>query len=132
MFKAICLHDKDTIATVLRRSPLLHLYAIGDLDDFFWPYTNWYALANGDEIRPVILAYSCGPELVRPAYARDWPLLRHPPGWHAAKHRRSSRLLAALPRCRTGQHHHPASGARARPSDTCNRQALPGAAAERG
>jgi ribosomal protein S18 acetylase RimI-like enzyme len=60
--KAICLHDRDVIAAALRRDPLLHLYAIGDLDDFFWPYTNWYALVEGEQIRQVILCYSGAPQ----------------------------------------------------------------------
>jgi RimJ/RimL family protein N-acetyltransferase len=64
MAEAICLHDRDTIAAWLRRDPLLHLYAIGDLDDFFWPYTNWYALAEGAEIRQVILCYTAAPLLI--------------------------------------------------------------------
>ncbi len=71
MPKAICLHDKDAIAVTLRRDPLLHLYAIGDLDDFFWPYTNWYALADGGQIRQVILAYTGAPVLVLHALTGD-------------------------------------------------------------
>jgi ribosomal protein S18 acetylase RimI-like enzyme len=71
MATTICLHDRDVIAAALRRDPLLHLYAIGDLDDFFWPYTNWYALAEGDTIRQVILCYTGAPLLVLHALARD-------------------------------------------------------------
>jgi RimJ/RimL family protein N-acetyltransferase len=71
MPRAICLHDKDAIAVALRRDPLLHLYAIGDLDDFFWPYTNWYALADGGQIRQVILAYTGAPVLVLHALTSD-------------------------------------------------------------
>ncbi len=64
MAQAICLHDRDTIAAWLQRDQLLHLYAIGDLDDFFWPYTTWYGLAAGDDIRQVILCYSGAPLLI--------------------------------------------------------------------
>jgi RimJ/RimL family protein N-acetyltransferase len=73
MASAICLHDRETIATWLRRDPLLHLYAIGDLDDFFWPYTNWYALAEGDDIRQVILCYISGPALILHALTGESP-----------------------------------------------------------
>jgi GNAT superfamily N-acetyltransferase len=40
----ICLHDKKTIELFLRKNIDLHIYSLGDLDDFFWPYTTWYAL----------------------------------------------------------------------------------------
>lgn len=55
---AICLHDKDRIAAFLRRSPALNVYLIGDLDDFFWPYTQWYGLEEGGELREVALIYA--------------------------------------------------------------------------
>ena len=64
MARTIYLHDRDTIAAWLRRDPLLHLYALGDLDDFFWPYTSWHALAEGDDIRQVILCYTGAPLLI--------------------------------------------------------------------
>jgi ribosomal protein S18 acetylase RimI-like enzyme len=41
-----------------RRNPSLHLYALGDLDDFFWPHTTWYALRAGGEVRQLVLLYT--------------------------------------------------------------------------
>ena len=73
MARTICLHDREQIAAWLRRDPLLHLYAIGDLDDFFWPYTNWYALAEGDDIRQVILCYTGAPLLILHALTSESP-----------------------------------------------------------
>ncbi|MEV4482077.1 GNAT family N-acetyltransferase [Micromonospora coxensis] len=35
-------HDRATLAALLRRDPVLHAYQLGDLDDFFWPYTSWF------------------------------------------------------------------------------------------
>lgn len=35
-------HDKDEIAKLLGADPALHAYELGDLDEFFWPYTTWY------------------------------------------------------------------------------------------
>ncbi|MGC5022324.1 GNAT family N-acetyltransferase [Micromonospora sp. DT47] len=35
-------HDRDALAALLRRDPVLHAYQLGDLDDFFWPYTSWF------------------------------------------------------------------------------------------
>lgn len=71
--KALCLHSKQEIETFLRGDTFLHIYSIGDLDSFFWPYTIWYALHDSqDEIidlallyfgtsLPVLLALSEGP-----------------------------------------------------------------------
>ncbi|MFN8242393.1 MAG: hypothetical protein U0X39_16780, partial [Bacteroidales bacterium] len=50
--------DRDAIARFLGRSPSINLYLIGDLDDFFRPYTTWYALTDGDDILSLALLYS--------------------------------------------------------------------------
>ncbi|HEY6039562.1 MAG TPA: GNAT family N-acetyltransferase [Kofleriaceae bacterium] len=55
--------DREALRTWLMRDPALHLYELGDLDDFFWPHTRWYAL--GDAIAlvydapavPAVLAF---------------------------------------------------------------------------
>ncbi|TVQ18239.1 MAG: GNAT family N-acetyltransferase [Spirochaetaceae bacterium] len=44
----ICLHDKPVIERYLKRDVPLHIYALGDLDDFFWPYTQWWGLRSAD------------------------------------------------------------------------------------
>ncbi|MFC7547006.1 GNAT family N-acetyltransferase [Plantactinospora sp. GCM10030261] len=41
-------HDRAELAALLRRDPARHAYQLGDLDDFFWPYTTWYA--RGDSV----------------------------------------------------------------------------------
>jgi hypothetical protein len=41
------------IEAFLRRNPELHIYSIGDLDDFFWPYTAWHGLLEGAELTQV-------------------------------------------------------------------------------
>ncbi|NQT02386.1 MAG: GNAT family N-acetyltransferase [Planctomycetes bacterium] len=58
--KAVCLHDKDTIETFLRGNVFLNIYSLGDLDDFFWPYTTWYALTDSAGIRAIALMYTGG------------------------------------------------------------------------
>jgi hypothetical protein len=60
--KPVCLHKKDEIEAFMRRHPFLHLYELGDLDDFFWSYTIWYALQDSDSIRQILLLYT-GAEL---------------------------------------------------------------------
>ena len=56
--KAICLHSQQEIEAFLRRNPFLHLYSLGDLDDFFWPYTTWYALKDQQQITQLALLYT--------------------------------------------------------------------------
>lgn len=71
MAQIICVHDKANIETFLRRDPILHLFGLGDLDDFYWPYTGWYALADDNEIRQLILTYIDAPNLVMMALANE-------------------------------------------------------------
>lgn len=58
MARPVLLHDRAKIAAVLREDRPLHLYALGDLDDFFFPYTIWYALEEQGQIRQIVLAYT--------------------------------------------------------------------------
>ncbi len=51
------LADRAAIETYLRRDTPLNIYLIGDLDDFFWPHTTWYARKTGDEIEALALLY---------------------------------------------------------------------------
>lgn len=57
---SVYLHDKNTIERVLRRNVPLNIYALGDLDDFFWPYTTWYATESEAEISEIALLYIGG------------------------------------------------------------------------
>ncbi|MFJ8579722.1 GNAT family N-acetyltransferase [Micromonospora sp. NPDC093277] len=41
-------HDRAVLAELLSRDPVLHAYQLGDLDDFFWPYTSWFR--RGDQV----------------------------------------------------------------------------------
>lgn len=60
------MHDRDELAELLRRDPALHAYELGDLDDFFWPYTTWYrrddtvALLYHGGDPPTLLAFDRG------------------------------------------------------------------------
>lgn len=58
--KHVCLHAREEIERFLRRDPYLHLYALGDLDDFFWPYTTWYGWSGepGEPFSDLALVYS--------------------------------------------------------------------------
>lgn len=49
--------DKVAIESFLRRNVGLHLYGLGDLDERFWPWTEWYGLVDGDCLRALALVY---------------------------------------------------------------------------
>ena len=52
------LRDKEKIEAFLRGNRELHIYCIGDLDDFFWPHTRWLAWEADGEVREVVLIYT--------------------------------------------------------------------------
>jgi len=54
----ICLHDRNEIEKFLRQNPHLHLYEIGDLDDYFWPHTTWYGSESEAGIDAIVLLYT--------------------------------------------------------------------------
>ncbi|WP_240741947.1 hypothetical protein [Micromonospora zingiberis] len=60
-------HDRVVLAGLLGRDPWLYAYQLGDLDEFFWPYTSWFrrgdavALLYHGALPPTLLA------LARPA-----------------------------------------------------------------
>jgi ribosomal protein S18 acetylase RimI-like enzyme len=52
------LQNKAEIERLLRQDNIyLHLYALGDLEDFHWPHSKYYTLP-GDRVQPVLLHYS--------------------------------------------------------------------------
>jgi ribosomal protein S18 acetylase RimI-like enzyme len=58
-------HDRAELAALLRKDTALHAYELGDLDDFFWPWTTWYAageaLALIYHAQPVPTLLALGP-----------------------------------------------------------------------
>jgi GNAT superfamily N-acetyltransferase len=52
------LTNRARIETLLRRHPELHIYGLGDLDDFFWPWTTWYGWEEEGELRDIVLIYN--------------------------------------------------------------------------
>jgi GNAT superfamily N-acetyltransferase len=57
----VSLHTKDSVEKFCRGNRALHLYTLGDLDDFFWPHTTWYALREGRRVRQLVLLYTGQP-----------------------------------------------------------------------
>jgi ribosomal protein S18 acetylase RimI-like enzyme len=74
--KIACLHDKQVIESFLRRNVYLHIYSIGDLDDFFWQSTQWYALKANDEIQAIATLYTPTPFPTLLAMSEDKTILR--------------------------------------------------------
>ncbi len=56
----LSLHNKAVIEAFVRQNPFVHLLEMGDLDEFFWNYTIWYALQDGRTIRQLALVYTAG------------------------------------------------------------------------
>jgi ribosomal protein S18 acetylase RimI-like enzyme len=74
--RIVSLHDKGAIEQFLRRNTPIHLYELGDLDDFFWPYTMWYVLEEGGQIRELVLLYTAMKLPVVLAITDDVPEMR--------------------------------------------------------
>ncbi len=74
--RLISLHDPPQIEAVLRRDVFLNLYALGDLDPFFWPHTTWYGLDDGGTVAAVALLYTAfdPPTLLALAGPPAWPM----------------------------------------------------------
>ena len=72
----VSLHDKSAIEQYLRQNTLIHLYELGDLDDFFWQYTTWYALKEAEQIQSLTLLYSAINPPVLLAIGENLPALR--------------------------------------------------------
>jgi ribosomal protein S18 acetylase RimI-like enzyme len=51
------LTDKDAIRAFLNRDRALTAYALGDLDDAFWPESEYYGAQQGDELVALVLVY---------------------------------------------------------------------------
>lgn len=56
--KTVCLHDKEEIRAFFSQNIPLHLYEMGDLDDFFWPHTTYYAWKEDGGLKAVVLLYT--------------------------------------------------------------------------
>lgn len=53
----VCIHDKDEIEGFARENVDMHIYTIGDLDDFFWPHTQWYGIKAHRRLRALACLY---------------------------------------------------------------------------
>jgi predicted GNAT family acetyltransferase len=53
------IREKNRILRFLEREPFLHIYETGDLDDFSWSHTEWFAIQESDaELTALALLYS--------------------------------------------------------------------------
>ena len=52
--------DKNEILNLLEQDPYLNMYSIGDLDERFWPVTDWYGLSSAGRLQSVICIYKGG------------------------------------------------------------------------
>jgi len=52
------LENKEEIAAFLRRNACAHVYELGDLDDFDWPYTRWFGWQREGRLEQIALLYT--------------------------------------------------------------------------
>jgi hypothetical protein len=71
--RLVALHDRRTTERFLRRDPVLHLFALADLDDRYWPHTSWYALEADGAVHQLALVYLNAPRPVLMALADERP-----------------------------------------------------------
>lgn len=76
--RLVPLQDRAVLGSWLRRDAGLHLYELGDLDDFFFPHTAWHALVGDRDaardtatIAAVALLYTASELPVLVALGRD-------------------------------------------------------------
>jgi len=85
--KVVSLHDRGSLERRLRRAAELHLYELGDLDDFFFQHTTWYAFDDESAIAllytasdlPVLLALGDGARDLVPRLALPRRFYAHLP-----------------------------------------------------
>jgi len=70
------LRDRDAIAVILRRNAPAHVYELGDLDDFDWPFTRWFGWESDGSLEHVTLLYTqpSVPVLIAIADVMDGPM----------------------------------------------------------
>jgi len=71
--RLVQLTEREKIEAVLRRDAPLHFYALGDLDDFFFPRTRWFGIEEDGNIRSIALLYESSDGAVLHALGRDFP-----------------------------------------------------------
>ncbi|NSW53704.1 MAG: GNAT family N-acetyltransferase [Anaerolineae bacterium] len=54
----VSIHQRQPLEEYLLHDPEVNALSIGDLDDFFWPYTTWYASMKDGLIDRLALLYS--------------------------------------------------------------------------
>ncbi|MGZ8688806.1 MAG: GNAT family N-acetyltransferase [Gaiellaceae bacterium] len=52
------MRDRAVIAGLCRRNPFLHVYELGDLDDFFWPHTRFVGWGDEGDLTQLALLYT--------------------------------------------------------------------------
>ena len=63
--------DKELIESFFRKNTCVFIYQIGDLDDFFWINTKWYALIRNNKILQIVYLYTGSVVPVLLAFTED-------------------------------------------------------------
>jgi ribosomal protein S18 acetylase RimI-like enzyme len=72
----VIVRNKEEIELFLRRNVPLHIYELGDLDDFYFPHTTWYTMREGTQVRALLMLYAAEtpPVLLALCEAEEVPL----------------------------------------------------------
>jgi predicted GNAT family N-acyltransferase len=57
MNRVIQIFDKNRLEIYFKNDPFLNIYQLGDLDDLFWQYSQWYGSEENEKLKAVILLY---------------------------------------------------------------------------
>ncbi|MBS1493183.1 MAG: GNAT family N-acetyltransferase [Bacteroidetes bacterium] len=49
--------DKTVLEKFFRKNTALNIYQLGDLDEFYWPHTEFYGYYDNDELKSVVMIY---------------------------------------------------------------------------
>ncbi len=71
MSQLVVLHTKTDVEQFALQNPYLHLFELGDLDDYYWPHTICYGWKTGNLLNQLALIYTRPPIPVLLAYAEE-------------------------------------------------------------
>ena len=55
--KPVRLYNRSQLARYFHQDIILHLYSLGDLDDFYWPKVTCYGIQTDNSVDKVVLLY---------------------------------------------------------------------------
>ncbi|OFZ14124.1 MAG: hypothetical protein A2X86_04540 [Bdellovibrionales bacterium GWA2_49_15] len=57
-YHVVRISDRSLLAAYFGHNPFVNAYALGDLDSFFWPRTEWFGIYQNQDLKTIVLLYS--------------------------------------------------------------------------